>query len=104
MRKVTRDAVAAFLADRVGSFGGNTTVERSPLGAVTVLKLHGNAIARKDVGSPAQFEVCDGGWSSRTTKERLNGLPHVSVMQRNWVWHLNGAEWNGSWALVKRGV
>lgn len=46
-RKVTQDAVNAFKAGRTGTFGGNTTVELSPLGEVIVLKLHGNAIARR---------------------------------------------------------
>lgn len=101
MRKVTSQAVAAFLADRPGCFG-NTSVELSPLGAVTVLKLHGNAIARKDVADNNTLEICDGGWSSNTTKERLNGLPGVSVCQKNWVWFLNGKEWGGSWTTIMR--
>lgn len=46
-RKVTQDAVNAFIAGRTGRFG-NTTVELSPLCEVIVLKLHGNAIARRD--------------------------------------------------------
>ena len=101
MRAVTRTAVAAFLAGRVGKHGSNTSVELSPLGAVVVLKLHGNAIARRDIDSQI-IEVCDGGWSSNTTKDRLNGLPGVSVHQKNFQWFLNGEEWNGNWARIER--
>lgn len=101
MRKVTQQAVAAFLADRPGIFG-NTRVELSPLGAVTVLKLHGNAIARKDVANNKALEICDGGWTSNTTKDRLNGLPCVSVCQKNWQWYLNGKEWSGNWTTIHR--
>lgn len=99
MRKVTRDAIQAFNAGRVGSFGSNTRVELSPLGHMLVLKLHNNAIARKDVET-GQVEVCDGGWQSNTTKERLNGLQGVSVNQKNFVWFLNGEEWDGSWTAI----
>jgi hypothetical protein len=91
-----------FLAGKVGKVG-NTTVEMSPLGAVVVLKLHGNAIARRDVGS-TDFEVCDGGWTSNTTKERLNGLPGVRVNQKAYAWYLNGVEWDGSWTWIRGGV
>ncbi|UGL61056.1 hypothetical protein [Pseudomonas phage Eir4] len=99
-RKVTQEAVNAFIAGRTGSFGGNTTVELSPLGEVIVLKLHGNAIARRDKGPFGTFEVCDGGWSSNTTKERLNGLPGVRVNQKDYAWFLNGEPWNGSWRTI----
>ncbi|UZZ63862.1 hypothetical protein PSV6_2 [Pseudomonas phage PSV6] len=99
-RKVTQQAVNAFIAGRTGVFGGNTVVELSPLGEVLVMKLHGNAIARRDVGPFGTFEVRDGGWQSNTTKERLNGLPGVSVNQKQYVWFLNGAAWDGHWTLI----
>lgn len=100
MRKVTRDAVNAFQEGREARFG-NTTVELSPLGAVLVLKLHGNAIARRDVGVFGTFEVCDGGWTSNTTKDRLNGLPGVRVHQKNYAWFLNGEPWAGGWTTIE---
>jgi hypothetical protein len=46
------------------------------------------------------LSVSNAGWASNTTKERLNGLPHVRVHQRNWNWYLNGNEWNGEWTRV----
>lgn len=30
------------------------------------------------------------------TKERLNALPYVNIVQRNYVWYLNGQEWDGN--------
>ena len=101
MRKITSDAVSAFR--RGLKFNrDNTSVERSPLGLVIVLKLHGNSIARypPSIDGLNKFEICDGGWSSNTTKERLNGLPGVRIHQKNFVWYLNGVEWNGSWTTI----
>jgi hypothetical protein len=44
--------------------------------------------------------ISDGGWQSNTTKERLNGLPNVSVHQKNFQWYLNGEAWTGNWTLI----
>lgn len=97
-RKITTESVNAFMSARPFN-KGNMTVELSPLGQVVVMKLHGNAIARRDIGSNT-IEVTSAGWETTTTKERLNGLPGVSVCQKNFVWFLNGKEWNGSWATI----
>ena len=40
------------------------------------------------------------GWSSNTTKERLNGLTGVNIWQKDFVWYLNGEEWNGEWIRI----
>jgi len=62
------------------------------------LFLHGNMIAR--FNDSGDLEVSNGGWSSNTTKERLNGLRGVSVHQKNFQWFLNGEAWNGDWKTV----
>lgn len=101
-KKITNESVAAFMAGRKFN-KGNMSVELSPAGYCWLLKLHGNTIARRDVvlaGVRATIEVSNGGWSSNTTKERLNGLPGVSVVQRNFIWYLNGKQWDGSWCEV----
>ena len=101
MRKITQEAVREFRNAREFR-KANTAVEFSPSGEVVVLKLHGNAIARYTKGDYHDtLEVCDGGWSSNTTKERLNGLCGVSVHQKNRQWYLNSHEWNGNWVFVK---
>lgn len=101
-RLITTAAINAFMSARTFN-RDNTSVEIRPFKAETensvILKLHGNVIARRLVGSNT-IEVCDGNYPSKTTKERLNGLPGVSVCQRKGVWFLNGEEWDGSWATV----
>lgn len=105
-RKITTKAVDAFLAGREFSTG-NTTVEVRPFQLdkfeSVVLLLHGNPIARRRVGRQDSTMVCDGGWQTATTKERLNGLPGVSVHQKAGQWYLNGVKWDGSWTMVANG-
>ena len=63
------------------------------LGIVTLLKLHGNTIAILNELNELFITNC--GWFTNTTKERLNALPNVCIYQKNWIWYLNGKEWNG---------
>ena len=44
--------------------------------------------------------ISNAGWHSRTTKERLNGLPDVSISQKKGEWYLNGEQWSGDWIRV----
>lgn len=104
MRKITQDAVRAFLAGEAFS-RDNTRVEVRPFKGATensvVLVLHNNPIATyvKSVGVSGLL-VCDGNWQTNTTKERLNGLPGVRVHQKAGQWYLNGMKWEGSWTHV----
>lgn len=94
-RKITKESVAAFLAGRKFN-KGNMSVEFDA--SFWKLKLHGNTIATID---PLRvLSISNAGWASNTTKERLNGLPGVWVHQKNWKWHLNGNEWDGSWRRI----
>ena len=63
-----------------------------------VLYLHGNAIAR--FSEEGDLEISNAGWTSNTTKERLNGLRGVSIHQKNFQWFLNGEPWNGGWRKI----
>ncbi len=90
MRQVTRNASNAFVSKSNGSFS-NTTVQGD------AMYLHGNKIAEYRNG---ELWITNAGWATNTTKERLNGLPNVSIRQANFVWYLNGKEWNGSWIKV----
>ena len=56
--------------------------------------LHGNRIAWWDKNGQLWITNC--GWDTPTTKERLNALPNVHIIQRNYQWYLNGVEWDGS--------
>lgn len=95
-RKITTEAINAFMNGQKFN-KDNTSVFIGETGTSS-LHLHGNLIARRF--PDGSLEVGNGGWSSNTTKERLNGIPGVSVCQRKGVWFLNGKEWDGSWITV----
>jgi hypothetical protein len=90
MRQITRDIVNAFQNSRSLTIGNSRTNGES-------LWLFGNKIAeiRRD-----GLWVSNGGWDSKTTKERLNGLSGVNVVQRSGVWLLNDRVWDGRWVNV----
>jgi hypothetical protein len=98
MRKITNEAVSAFMQAR--SFKkGNMTIEVLP--NVTVMHLHGNAIAYLFNDPERTLTITNRGWFTNTTKERLNALPNVHIYQRNFQWYLNGKEWNGELIDIK---
>ena len=97
MRQITIDAIRAF-NNNYKFKRSNTEVRifaddgKKYLANVTELRLHGNIIAYKD-NTGIYLSTC--GWHTVTTKERLNGLHGVHIEQRNYIWYLNGNEWNG---------
>lgn len=105
MRKITEAARQAFLAGHEWKMR-NTAVEvreyQAAPGKWVIMLLHGNPIARYRLGDKSlrSLTVCDGGWQTRTTADRLNSLPGVSVYQKSGDWYLNGTKWDGSWAHV----
>lgn len=74
MRQITKEAVDAFLN---GYYYKKSNME------VTCgqMYLHGNKIAWWDRNYQLWISNC--GWWSNTTKERLNALPNVNIVQRN---------------------
>lgn len=90
MRKITALAVDAFL-NGYSFYSGNTVVKQ--FNSVSVMFLHGNEIAR--IYPCGCLFISNGGWFSNTTKERLNGIPRVNIVQKNFVWFLNGVAWDG---------
>ncbi len=99
MRKITQQAIAAFL-NRERFEGGNTRVLTGmlPDNIGADLYLHGNLIARMD---DTGLNISSGGWQTATTKERLNALPGVRVHQKNFTWYLNGYMWHGGYVNIK---
>jgi hypothetical protein len=95
MRKITEESINAFL---------NRTKFKKQNMEVTIyndkacLWLHGNCIATLENN---ELFITNCGWESNTTKERLNGLPNVSIYQKNFQWFLNGELWNGELTKIK---
>ena len=98
MRKVTEQAIVAFENQKAFK-KANTSVKVLP--NVTVLELHGNAIAYKYNNPERTLSITNCGWFSVTTKERLNGLKGVCINQSKGVWYLNGKEWDGKLIDIK---
>jgi len=100
MRKITKEASWAFRTEKPFK-RGNTEVKVSSTteGNTTELYLHGNLIARKH--PKTGVEITNAGYFTNTTKERLNGLPHVHIQQKNFEWFLNGELWDGKWKNMR---
>ena len=87
MRKITENAVNAFILRKSFS-SGNTTVCKK--GNTVSFILHGNKIASLR-GNLLTISSC--GWETYTTKERLNGileafnLPHI--VQKDFMWYFS---------------
>ncbi len=109
MKKITQESIDAFLNEfTFNKQNMSVSVAFGRTHSATVnnhyegnfyfaeLKLFGNTIAYK-IGQDIFISNC--GWESNTTKERLNALPNVSIQQKNFVWYLNGKEWDGN--LIK---
>lgn len=95
MRTITRRIVQSFLLGDKRIIANSATDGRA-------LYLHGNKIAeyRTAEDGTLRLYITTAGWKSNTTKERLNGLPRVSIYQKAGVWYLNGQAWDGSWTMV----
>lgn len=109
MKKTTQQAADLFTSFNSGKVGSNTRVTHKAMlsngkfpkgNHFIVLELFGNEIAAADSGDGSLY-ITNAGWKTATTKERLNGLPNVSISQIKGKWFLNGDEWNGEWILVK---
>jgi hypothetical protein len=94
-RKITRESVDKFLSREPFK---KSNMEVDQCYGQYRLKLHGNTIAVLDEFN--MLSISNAGWDSNTTKERLNGLPHVRIQQKKRVWYLNGVKWNGEWTRV----
>jgi hypothetical protein len=90
MRQITRDIVQAFESRNELRIDNSRTDGQS-------LWLFNNRIAdwRAD-----GLWITNSGWTSATTKERLNGLRGVHIQQVRGNWFLNGRAWDGEWINV----
>jgi hypothetical protein len=97
MRKITEESVKAFL--NKGEFKKqNMRVFYDKYDNTSRMLLHGNCIATlifDATNKRNMLTINNCGWQSNTTKERLNALTGVRIVQKNFTWYLNGKEWNG---------
>lgn len=85
MRMITTQAIAAFESSKNYSNGATQVNARND---GTELILHGNTIARRIDGEGLSINLC--GRNTQTTRERLSGLPNVSVTTKKGQAFLNG--------------
>ena len=93
MKEISINSVKKFLNAQKFS-QSNTVVKVYP--NVTVLELFGNEIAYLYNDPERTLEITTTGWYSQTTKERLNAIPNVHIVQANHILYLNGKKWDGS--------
>jgi hypothetical protein len=98
VRKVTDSAIDNFMSATPFKIS-NTIVKVLP--NVTILELFGNPIAYRYNDPNKTLSICNCGYQTNTTKERLNGIPKVRINQSKGKWFLNGAEWDGKLVDVK---
>lgn len=96
MRKVTTQAVQAFQsAQNFSSSNTSVVVQMDNKKSQWVqLFLHGHLIAER---KNKDLYICDCGYQSNTTKERLNGLlsevlSNSFIQQKDWTWYLTTEE------------
>jgi hypothetical protein len=104
-RKISNEACEALMNCRTYR-NSNTIVFRDVDSEDEVwwaMTLFGNNIAtyvldkdRYGKLSGGHLYICDGGYQSVTTKERLNALPNVHIYQKDYQWYLNDKKWDGN--------
>ena len=90
MRQITQKIVTAFEQRRALKIDNSETDGTS-------LWLFNNKIAEHREGG---IWITNAGWSSKTTKERLNGLRGVHITQKKGEWYLNGHRCGGEWVYL----
>jgi len=101
MRQITKDAIKAFYNKE--DFKRSNTQIKYVLNMMTavstmVMFLHGHAIAKLTKG---ELYIRHAGYKTNTTKERLNGLNGVHIHQKNFIWYVNGIEWEDGYNWLK---
>ena len=94
MRQITEESTKAFL-NKGKLSKQNMHIFYDRYDQTSRMLLHNNCIATYDYDNKI-LSISNCGWFSNTTKERLNALPNVDIRQKNYVWYLNGEEWDGN--------
>lgn len=93
-RKTTTQAINAFMSGRKYK-SSNTQVLIED--GISKLYLFSHLIAIKDNST---ISICNANHFTNTTKERLNGIPGVSIHQVKEKWYLNNVSWDGQWITI----
>ena len=117
MRKIEREMINAIHARKQWR-KANTAVHIGYAGtmldhykdAYMSVYLHGHQIARYFYNDGMRLEINHQGWTTNTTKSRLNSLllwlvPRYRIVQKNWEWFLTDTqgqdvEFNSGWLTV----
>ena len=105
MAQIDIDAAYALM-NKIPFKRGNTVVQvfdDGCEGLTSEMLLHGNVIAWVTPRSE-QLWISHSGYMTRTTKNRLNALPNVHIVQRNYMWYLNGTYWAGTNQYIGDGI
>ena len=91
MTQISKTAAQKFLSKKAFK-SGNTEIQVSD--NCVCLFLYGSMIALLRNDRDLFIDSCT--YMTKTTRERLNALPNVSIQEKRGVWYLNGREWNGT--------
>ena len=92
MRKIEKELREAIRNQKPFS-KQNTVFARDPkFNDLWILYLHGNAIAQFKPGNTVPEYISLAGWTSQTTRSRLNALDGVDIHMKDFVPYLNGKE------------
>tara|TARA_R110002050_G_scaffold295579_1_gene454586 strand:- start:67 stop:351 length:285 start_codon:yes stop_codon:yes gene_type:complete len=94
MRLITKESIQAFNQNRNFKKSNMQIIATKES---TKLLYQGNTIAIKENNI---LKITNCGWFSNTTKERLNALNGVSLYQKDFIWYLNGKEWDGNFIEI----
>lgn len=94
-RKITTQAIKAFMTTTTYN-GSNTKVIIESGTSKLFLFSHLIAVKYDD----NKIRITNADYFTATTKERLNGIPGVSISQKKGDWYLNGEKWDGQWIAI----
>ena len=96
MKKITKESIKAFY-NREPFKKSNMIVENKE--GKTYLKLFNNIIATLDEVNELFITTAD--WTTRTTRERLNGLSGVRLGTKKGQLYLNNIPWDGKLTNIR---
>ena len=97
MRKITREAIIAFM--NWYEFNKSNTQVYETQDKIFYLILHWNEIAKR-YSETWEIKITNAWRDTNTTNERLNWIPWVMIYHKKWKLYLNSVEWNWEWITI----